>query len=250
MNSNLWFFAIHSNNLEMIQILEENNVDAPFSSYELCFKESIKCYHNNIALYIKNKYLSNDEKEDLENIQFLNFLFIKPRYESKNIFFKLVEYNLVELIKIFFESYDYDINNVVDNETLLLKSVQNNQIEMTRLILTQSNIDVNIRLIKEIKENKWANKAALHIAIENENKEIVKLLLAHKNIDVNLKCIESNDEKDIENENAEKIKIEKVSLIKKKEISKYWNEGVENSIKRKEMTPLYMAIKKNNIQIT
>ena len=262
LNSRLWLFAVHGNSLEIIHILEQNKVEPPSSSFDICIKEAIKCYHNEIAIYIqsKNKSKSKNKKNsenfddsvnncsDLDLIQFLNFEFIKAVYDVKKLFFKLVEFNLVDLMKVYSESFDFDFNEMMDGETLLTKAVQNDQLKMTRFILARPEIDVNqIVVIKN--GNKWMKKAALHIAIERENRDIVALLLSHKDTNVEMKSIESNDEKEIEKEKADQMTKEKVKFISKKEMSQYWNDGVETCINRKEKTPLFIAIQKKNKSI-
>ena len=61
-DSSLWSYAIHSNNAEMIHILEsKNNTDNFISddkTYEGIFIESIKCHHNDFANYIKDNLLN------------------------------------------------------------------------------------------------------------------------------------------------------------------------------------------------
>ena len=51
----LWIYAIHSNNANLIHILEENNVSPPKDSYITCLKEAKKCHHNNVASYFLDK---------------------------------------------------------------------------------------------------------------------------------------------------------------------------------------------------
>ena len=52
LTSSLLIYGIHSDNPEMIQILEENHVATPNKSYEESIKESIKYHHNDITNYI------------------------------------------------------------------------------------------------------------------------------------------------------------------------------------------------------
>ena len=54
----LWLYAIHSQNAEIIHLLESNEIEPPENKsmknkYEAIFIESIKCHHNSIADYIK-----------------------------------------------------------------------------------------------------------------------------------------------------------------------------------------------------
>lgn len=61
LKSSLWLYAIHSNNPELIHLLEENEVEAPNQKYEECFLESIKCHHNDIARYIEDNFLQDKD---------------------------------------------------------------------------------------------------------------------------------------------------------------------------------------------
>ena len=54
LNPSLWIFAVHGQNEEIIHFLEDNNIlpstffycfDSSVVSFELIFKESIKCHH-------------------------------------------------------------------------------------------------------------------------------------------------------------------------------------------------------------
>ena len=54
-----WLYAIHSNNPEMIDLLEENEIYPDNESYLDCVVEAIKCHHNEIADHIKDILLIN-----------------------------------------------------------------------------------------------------------------------------------------------------------------------------------------------
>lgn len=55
LTSSLWLYAIHSNNPEIIHLLEEKHVLLPKNGYfEECLKEAIKCHHNDIVMYIQS----------------------------------------------------------------------------------------------------------------------------------------------------------------------------------------------------
>ena len=58
----LWLYAVHSNNPELIHILEDNHVLPEDSSYENCFLEAIKCHHNDVANYVKDNLLVVETK--------------------------------------------------------------------------------------------------------------------------------------------------------------------------------------------
>ena len=71
----LWIYAIHSKNAEIIHLLEENDIKPDDESYRNCFKESIKCHHDDIANYILNQYL------------------LKKNYNPKDVFTSILKYH-------------------------------------------------------------------------------------------------------------------------------------------------------------
>lgn len=50
LNNELWMYAIHSQNAELIHFLESNNVDC--TNFDDVLIEAIKCHHNDFATYI------------------------------------------------------------------------------------------------------------------------------------------------------------------------------------------------------
>ena len=76
----LWGYAIHSNNGEIIHILESNEIkpiklDDEEDPYESILKESILCHHNDVANYINNNLLKQfkDEIEFCDSYQKIIF---------------------------------------------------------------------------------------------------------------------------------------------------------------------------------
>ncbi|KAK8844216.1 hypothetical protein M9Y10_024422 [Tritrichomonas musculus] len=53
----LWIYGIHSNNAELIHLLERQKIAPPNKLYKECRNEAIKCHHNDIARYIINNYI-------------------------------------------------------------------------------------------------------------------------------------------------------------------------------------------------
>ena len=52
---------IHSNNAEIIDILDNNNIELEDKTFLKYFKESIKCIHIDIANYFHDKLLTNHD---------------------------------------------------------------------------------------------------------------------------------------------------------------------------------------------
>ena len=118
----LWLYAIHSNNADLIHILEENQVTPKDKTYKACLIEAIKCHHNEIANYLLSKlnpkefhlldYLKYDNYErilsDFE--YFRNKLKIKYVYDCMTNYPKIVDLLIRESylnpnIKIILKSY-------------------------------------------------------------------------------------------------------------------------------------------------
>lgn len=63
LTSSLWLYAIHGDHPEIFSILEEKKIEP--TSYVKCYKEAVKCHHNDIAKYIED--LINSKKCEDEN---------------------------------------------------------------------------------------------------------------------------------------------------------------------------------------
>lgn len=159
----IWMYAIHSNNFELIKILEENNVKPKDETYHQCFYESIKCHHNELSLYIMNNFIKDEAK--------LN---------DKELFFKFYNFKFIEY------------NDMTDTNLLLI-SCKYNYIYCVKVLLEKASIDINAKYEKnsERKERMTVTKikklkTALIIALEKGSIDIAKLLLTNENIDVNI----------------------------------------------------------------
>ena len=60
----LWLYSIHSNNAELIHLLESYEILPMNGMYNGCLIESIKCHHNAIAEYIDNNLLTKTGKQN------------------------------------------------------------------------------------------------------------------------------------------------------------------------------------------
>ncbi|KAK8854424.1 hypothetical protein M9Y10_016986 [Tritrichomonas musculus] len=112
LSESLWLYSIHSNNAELIHILERDNVKPPNGSYDRCFVEAIKCHHNEIARYIKDNYIEEgikDEKYKSCTFRYHNFEFIPTNFTESEAFFYLTFYNYQKLVDIYLETRKNDI---------------------------------------------------------------------------------------------------------------------------------------------
>ena len=79
LKSSIWPFIIHSNNPDLIHLIENNHIQPMNSkgvvSYKEIYEESIKCHHNSIANYIQNNFISDSAEIDLvKSFQYYNLL--------------------------------------------------------------------------------------------------------------------------------------------------------------------------------
>lgn len=110
MKSYLWKFAIHSNNHNMIRILEDLNIEPEDKTYKECYLEAVKCYHNNIAEYIRQNYLENQEIENSELFSLYNFEYLPDDLYNESNFTLLCKYNYKHLVKILLDDKSSNIN--------------------------------------------------------------------------------------------------------------------------------------------
>ena len=124
LQSSLWKYAIHGNNPSIIHLLEENHVNPPYQRYRTCLKESIKCHHNGIARYIIDNLMSNEELlYDIGNdfndnlysysFEYMNYHFFPENHESEFIFHYLCQFGYSELVQLYLQEGNIDINQVI-----------------------------------------------------------------------------------------------------------------------------------------
>ena len=119
---NIWFYSIHSNNAEMIQFIESNNIEPPGTNYEKCLKESIKCHHNNIAEYILNNLIEEDKdkqqfdpENDFKNnifaycYEYYNYHFLTKGSNHKYELHYACEFGHYQLVDLYFKQGNIDV---------------------------------------------------------------------------------------------------------------------------------------------
>lgn len=104
----LWIFAIYSNNQKIIEILEKTEI----KMYpENCYLEAIKCYHIDMANYIKNKYLADKSIDiSLKCLEFYNFEFIQKDIINASVFHLLCKYDYISFVKALLQDQSIDVN--------------------------------------------------------------------------------------------------------------------------------------------
>ena len=123
LTSSLWLYSIHSNNPEMIHLLERNFVEPDDKTYKKCLEEAIKCHHNKIANYIKDNLLINDNEKLINGNKFYysslsaccfhyhnyDFFFIE-NFDVKYSFFYLCQYDYYNLVDLILKTQEININ--------------------------------------------------------------------------------------------------------------------------------------------
>ncbi|KAK8839476.1 hypothetical protein M9Y10_031831 [Tritrichomonas musculus] len=116
----LWLFAIHSNNAELIHLLEEYNVGLPGNSFLLCLKEAIKCHHNEIANYFLNNKIMESEAflNFKDNIiaycyHYHNYEFFPTIFDYQYTAVYLCKYNYYKLVELFLDNKEFDFNSKI-----------------------------------------------------------------------------------------------------------------------------------------
>lgn len=129
----VWRYAVHSDNPEMINILEENSIkldngnnDNESFPYKSTILEAIACHNNDVADYIMDKYKEEESKKPEDKtlkytlnkhitsycFKYYNFNYFPENIKDKSIFFYFCIYDYYNLVKIFLSRHRIDINNL------------------------------------------------------------------------------------------------------------------------------------------
>ncbi|KAK8847022.1 hypothetical protein M9Y10_019597 [Tritrichomonas musculus] len=86
----LWLCVIHSNNSDLVRLLEEKKVEPPSGTFQHVLKETIKCHNVNIMNYVRANLFRN-EKPDLNNsyfcqgLKYFNFIEFSERVDEDQL---------------------------------------------------------------------------------------------------------------------------------------------------------------------
>lgn len=191
MPSSAWILAIHSNNAEMINLLEDQKY-LPNTSLD-CFKESIKCHHLNISRYIQDNYISesdyyHDEEEEngfnTSNITDIglknfNFHFIKNTdlyIYPGNYLYYLIKYDYTFIANYFLVNLDIDVDDTFEETKYEF---------VVEIWMKMDETKKYGSFEKITKKEKKTIYTPLFIAVEKRNAEIVKLILEHDDLEIN-----------------------------------------------------------------
>lgn len=124
LTKSLLLYSIHSNNAEMIHLLEEHHIDR---GTELNFmieeqnlkylKESIKCFHNDIANYILNNILQEKTAKSFLNdpnpYKYYNFYYIGNTFSNISAITYLIKYDYYAIVDFLLKNRDKNVNSIL-----------------------------------------------------------------------------------------------------------------------------------------
>ncbi|KAK8835761.1 hypothetical protein M9Y10_040581 [Tritrichomonas musculus] len=120
----IWNYSIHGQNSEIIHLIEENSIKPEDDDYNLCIKEAIRCYANDIGYYLIENYSENANFLN-DAIRYNNFEYISDNIELLleninsfadnksayyNILYCFCEYNYANAVKILIKNPEFNIN--------------------------------------------------------------------------------------------------------------------------------------------
>lgn len=122
--SSMWLYAIHSENAELIQYLEDNHISPPEDSYDIVLKESIKCHQKDVSNYIINYLIKEEDLQRIKenifsgnlyrySVKYHNYYFFPGNLKHKYLFYYLCEFDYYTLVNLYLENMNIDINETI-----------------------------------------------------------------------------------------------------------------------------------------
>ena len=216
LTSSLWFYAVHSNNPELIHIIEEKQIEIENDFYEQILIESIKSHHNDLSDYFLNNYIQNINDQKI--LKYFNFSFINADFFNDINFGYLCKYNYIPFVKELLESNKIDINRMTkfkfkpfgyfNDKYEMHIAIEKDNFDIVKLLLLNEKTDVNALSkihVRSFYASDGVNKlddwfgcsldddyvslkiTPLFFLILKKKDDVINLLLSNKNIDINLK---------------------------------------------------------------
>lgn len=119
------FSAIHSENMELIQLIEDKNADKEIMKKVL--KETIKCHHNNLTNYFIENFFKDDADISavisMLALKYYNFAFLKNEIVNESIFYDLCCNDYYPIVEFILKNGNVDINKIVIQKVALFYSI-------------------------------------------------------------------------------------------------------------------------------
>ena len=172
----LWLYSIHGRNPEIIHLVESNEIKKlTHNHYIECFCESIKCHHNDFAIYFENNFLNQQDLMNEEVIysifKYYNFSYFPVDIDISNcdIFTNLCIYNFDEIVNSLLkdegEIIDDDKNKLKNIETRIQKAAKENRSDVIYYLLTKHGVIDDF----DFNSNKILKKMAIPPSISSIN---------------------------------------------------------------------------------
>ena len=121
----LWNFAIHGNNLNLLNILKDKKVPPEYDFFWFSLKEAMKCHHNDVAEFIKQNFIqdydelfSDDSLGYNDNFliycfRYYNFAQWPNNFLNKFTFLYACNFDYYSLVEILLSGQKVDLNSTV-----------------------------------------------------------------------------------------------------------------------------------------
>ena len=134
LNHSIILYAIHSNNHDLIHLIQEYYTNTDQNYYEKCLKEAIKCHHNDVANYFQNNFLNEEigNKYDANVINYschyYNYSFFPNDISHKFIFYYSCKYDYYTIVDFIIKNHKLnDYSKKVNISPLYLAAKGNNK---------------------------------------------------------------------------------------------------------------------------
>lgn len=113
LDKSLWLYAIHSNDAQLIHLLEENIKDVTNNDYKIFYEEAAKCHHNNIADYFMNNFLDNQNLYVGQLMKYCNFNLVNDDANISALFCFLYENDILTSAEFLVNQSNANINQII-----------------------------------------------------------------------------------------------------------------------------------------
>ena len=132
----LWNYAIHGRNPEIIHLLEENKIELK-RVLDNCYEEAIKCHHNEIATYIINNYEVKIDT-DYSYIKYWNYSFFPDIEDIIKFMPYLCQYDHKVLVGLLLREPCQNLN-----PSLLYYAVESDNLDILNLLLSNPKTEIS-----------------------------------------------------------------------------------------------------------
>ena len=109
----LWIYAIHGNKMNLIHFLEEKKIEPEKNEYNDFLKQSMKCHHNDIARYIKEKCSINEKCIFINSFKYYNFDFMQKDLLNGLSFYYACKYDYYSIVISLIDEKEAVLNKIV-----------------------------------------------------------------------------------------------------------------------------------------